>query len=296
MKKSKKILLSVGALIISIILLLLLGGSFIVYKIGVEPLDTDLTYIQAMNGFITGNADGEGEKQLKESSMREDHRHISIYYEENFSELLPLTKETLDLAIERNGELFGETDNIPFDLLVYENFVEMNGFKLLGAKDAYYSNFQKVIAIHNSGKELLLAEDELALYGFQQILLHEYNHYAFYRRVSNPSHYPTWFIEGVAEYASNDPEQVYYPHFETIPFAQLNSIGQWEAAFSASLASPYMQSYYALEFLTAEHGEEVITQIIDSVDETRNFEESFEEVTGLTLQELESAFLSSYKD
>lgn len=295
MKKSTKISLSISAIIVSSVLLLL-GGSFIVYKVAVEPVHTDLTYIQTMKGFITGNAEGKGEKQLKESSIREDHHHITVYFEENFSELLPLTKETLDLAIERNEELFGEIDNVPFDLLVYENLVEMSGFELREAKDAYYSDFQKIIAIHNSGKEVLLAEDELALYSFRQILLHEYTHYAFYRRVSNPNHYPMWFIEGIAEYVGNDPERVFYPHFENIPFSQLNSVGQWEAALATSLASPYSQSYYALSFLTEEYGEDIITQIIDSVDESRNFEESFSEITGLTVHNLEKVFLSSYKD
>lgn len=296
MKKSTKITLTITALIVSFVFLLLLGGSFVVHKVVIEPLDKNLTYTQTMKGFITGNADGKGEKQLKDSSMWENHHHISIYYEENFSELLPLTKETLDLAIERNEELFGETDPVPVDLLVYENFVEMNGFKLREAKDAYYSDFQKIIAIHNSGKEVLLAEDGLALYNFRLTLLHEYTHYAFYQRVSNANHYPMWFIEGVAEYAGTDPERVYNPHFQNIPFAELNSTVQWETALTTQLTSPYLQSYYALAFLTAEYGEEVIAQLIDSVGESRNFEESFLEVTGLTLSELESVFLNSYKD
>ncbi|WP_033542049.1 hypothetical protein [Planococcus sp. CAU13] len=295
MKKSKIIMLSV-TVIVSLILLILFTGSFLVYKVAVEPHDQDLTYIQTMNGFITGNADGKNEKRLKESSMREDYHHISIYYDENFSELLPLTKETLDLAIERTEELFGKTDDVSLDLLVYENFVEMNNYKLSEARDAYYSDFQKIIAIHNSGKEILLAGDDLALYGFRQILIHEYTHYAFYRRAESPQHYPIWFIEGVAEYAGNDPDSVFFPHFEPIPFRQLSSPGQWEAALGTPLKSPYSQSYYALAFLTGEFGEEVIVKIIDSVNDTRDFEKSFSEVTGLTLAELDEEFLRDYKD
>lgn len=296
MKKSKKIIFSIGTLIASIVLLLLLGGSFVVHKVIVESLGADLSYVQTMRGVVTQNAEGERERQLKESSMRDDHHHISIYHEENFSELLPITKETLDLAIERNEELFGETERVPFDLLVFENVVEMKGFSEFEVGDAFYSDFHKVLAIRNFGKEFILAEDELALHSFRRELLHEYTHYSFIRRVSNLNHYPMWFIEGMAEYVANDPERVFSPHFVNIPFDRLNSSEQWREALSTSLASPYMQSYYTIDFLTTEYGEEVITQIIDLVDETRNFEESFSEITGLTLDELENIFLSSYRE
>lgn len=296
MKKSRKTSLSITALILSFVLMLFLGGSFVVHKVITESLGADLTYFQTMRGVITQDAESESERQLKESSMRQDHRHISIYYEENFSELLPITKETLDLAIERTAELFGETDVVPFDLLVFENVVEMNGFSELETGYAFYSDFLKVLVIHNSGKGFILAEDELALYNFQQTLLHEYTHYAFTRRVSNLNHYPMWFVEGVAEYAGIDQERVFSPHFENIPFDQLTSTEQWEEALNTPMKSPYLQSYYAVDYLTAEYGEEVITQIIDSMEETRNFDESFGEVTGLTLRELESEFLSAYED
>src|SRR5690606_7054956 len=252
-KKSAKIALLVSAVILSVLLLLAFVGSFLVYKVAVEPFDEDLTYAQTVKGFITGNAEGKNEKRLKESSMRDDHHHISIYYEENFSDLLPRPKETLELALERTAELLGKTDEVPLDLLVYESFVEMNNYKLSEARDAYYSDFQKIIAFHNSGKEVLLAEDDLALYSFRQLLIHEYAHYAFYRRAESPQHYPMWFIEGVAEYAGNDPDEVFFPHFESLPFRQLNTPGQWEAALGTPLKSPYSQSYYALAFLTGEH-------------------------------------------
>lgn len=296
MKKSKKRSLSVTALILSFVIMLLLGGSFVVHKVIAKSLGADLTYFQTIQGVITQNAEGEKEKQFKESSMRENHHYISIYHEENFSELLPITKETLDLAIERTEELFGETDGVPFDLLVFENVVEMNGFSELETGKAFYSDFLKILAIHNSGKDFILAEDELALYNFQQMVLHEYTHYAFTRRVSNLNHYPMWFVEGVAEYAGIDPERAFSPHFKNIPFAQLTSTEQWEKALNTPMKSPYLQSYYAVDYLTAEYGEEVITQIIDAMEETRNFDESFAEVTGLTLRELESEFLSAYQD
>ncbi|MDQ0430181.1 uncharacterized protein YneF (UPF0154 family) [Planomicrobium stackebrandtii] len=296
MKKPIKIFFLISVLIFSLGFLLLLGGSFFLHKVLEEEIDPDITYIQSMKAFLTQNAEGESEKQIKESSMRQDYQHISIYYEKNFSALLPITKEILDLAIAKNEKLFGGTSLVPIDLLVFENLEELRGFSELEAVDGFYSDFDKVLAFHNSKKELILAEDKLALYAFQKMVLHEYTHYVFARKAQNPADYPMWFIEGAAEYIGTDPNEVNFPYFEKISFDQLKSTEQWQEARTIPTGDPYVQSYYAFEFLTSKYGEEVIKQIIDSVDETRNFEESFTEITGLTVLELESMFLSSYKD
>ena len=296
MKKPIKIFLRIAVLIFSFVFLLLLGGSFFLHKILEEKIDTNVTYAESMKAFLTQNADGESEKRIKESSMQEDHQHISIYYEKNFSALLPITKETLDLAISKNKKLFGETSLPPIDLLVFENHEELREFSELESVDGFYSDFDKVLAFHNSKKELILAEDKLALYAFQKMLLHEYTHYAFARKAQNPADYPMWFIEGVAEYVGTDPNEVNFPYFEKISFGQLKSTEQWQEARTIPTGDPYLQSYYTFKFLTSNYGEEVIKEIIDSVDETQNFEESFTEITGLTFHELENVFLSSYKN
>lgn len=296
MKKSIKIFLLISTLIFSLIFLLLLVGSFFLHTFLKEENDSDVTYIQSMKAFLTQNAEGKSEKRIKESSIRQDHLHISIYYEKNFSALLPITKETLDLAIAKNEKIFGEASLVPIDLLVFENLEELRGFADLGAVDGFYSDFDKVLAFHNSKNELILAGDKHALYAFQKMLLHEYTHYAFARKTQNSAAYPMWFIEGVAEYVGTDPAEVSFPYFEKISFDQLKSSEQWQKARTLQMGDPYLQSYYALEFLTRKYGEEVIKQIIHSVDETQNFEESFSEITGLSVLELESAFLSSYKD
>ncbi|ANU13302.1 peptidase MA family metallohydrolase [Planococcus halocryophilus] len=296
MKKPIKIFFLISTLIFFFIFLLLLGGSFFLHKFLEETLETNFTYTESVMALLTQNANGESEKKLKESSIQEDYRHISIYYENNFSALLPITKETLDFAISKNENLFGETILEPIDLLVFEDLEELRGFSELNDVDGFYSDFHKVLAFHNAKKEMILAEDKYALYAFQKMVLHEYTHYVFARKAKNPADYPMWFIEGAAEYVGSDPKEVYFPYFEKLAFEQLKSTEQWEEARKNLMGDPYLQSYYAFEFLTLEYGEEVIKKIIESVDETRNFEDSFTEITGLTVLELESMFLSSYKD
>lgn len=295
MKKPIKIFLLSLALVVFLVFILLLSGTFLLHKFLEETLDTNFTYVESIQTFLSQNADGEIEKRIKESSMRENHHHITIYYEENFSSLLPITKETLDLAIAKNESLFGETNLVPVDLLIFEHLDELREFAELEAVDGFYSDFEKVLAFHNVNKELLLAEDNHAMYAFQKMLLHEYTHYAFARKAQDTTAYPMWFIEGIAEYVGTDPKEVSFPYFEKISFDQLKSSEQWQGARTISLGDPYLQSYYAVEFLTMNYGEKVIKQIIDSTDKTKNFEESFTEITGLTLLELESVFLNSYK-
>ena len=291
----KKTFLITWALVVFLLSLSLFSGSFFMHQVVNETLGTELSYAQSMNGFITKNAEGEHEKQIKESSMREDHQHISIYYQENFSDLLPMTKEILDLAIDKNERLLGEISPVPFDLLVFENLEELNGFAALKDAGGFYSDFHKVMGIYNYGEESILEEDTHAFYRFQNILVHEYTHYAFIRKVSNQAHYPIWFTEGLAEYVASDPDEVQFPYFEKIPFEQLTSNEQWNDALTKRMTDPYLQSHYALAFLTTEYGEGVIHQIIESVEETRNFEESLLEVTGLTVLDLEDVFLDDYK-
>ncbi|ALS78745.1 hypothetical protein AUO94_08800 [Planococcus kocurii] len=296
MKKPIRFFFLISASFVFIAFLVLLGGSLFLHKFLEETLDPNITYVQSVKALLTQNANGESERRIKEISVHENHQHISIYYEENFAALLPLTKETLDLAIAKNEKLFGEVRLAPVDLLVFEDLKELRGFSELENIDGFYSDFDKVLAFHNSNKELILAKDKIALYAFQKMLLHEYTHYVFSQKVQNPATYPIWFIEGIAEYVGTDPNEVSFPYFEKISFEQLTSSEQWQEARTLVMSDPYLQSYYTFEFLTTNYEEQVIREIIDLVEETQDFEESFTEVTGLTLHELEKVFLNSYKN
>lgn len=295
MKKTIRISLVTLALFAFLFSLSLFGGSFVMHKAITETLGIDLTYAQSVNGFLTKNAEGEREKQVKEGSLREDHKHISIYYQESFSNVLPLTKETLDLAIEKSERLLGETPAVPFDLLVFEDLTDLNDFAALKDAGGFYSDFHKVMGISNWGEEEILTEDTYAFYRFRNVLVHEYAHYAFERKVSSQAPYPIWFIEGLAEYTAANPEDVFFPHFKVISFHSLTDYKQWDKALAMHTANPYLQSYCAINFLTEEYGEKVIKQLIESVDKTGNFEESLLAITGLTVSQLEKSFLRDYQ-
>lgn len=291
MKPKCKIILLISSIFIFLVCVLLFSGSFFLYKVISAAQGTEMSYFQTMSALATKNADGVAERKLKESSLLEEHRHVSIYYSENFSEFVPSTIETLDLAIAKKEEIFGQFDEVPIDLMVFDDKEQFMDFSGLTDVEGAYSDFDKVLAIHYSDEPIM---DERDKSEFQKLLLHEYNHYAFNRKSQDQAAYPMWFIEGVAEYAAVDPDDVYFPNFESLPLSDLNSPEQWQEAREVPTADAYLQSYYALEFLTSKFGQGVIKEIMESVDETRDFEESLKTVTGLETNELNRDYLNVY--
>lgn len=296
MKKTTKIFIVISSILVTFVFLLFVGGSLLFHKVIAEETTAEFTYFQSVKAILNFNADGKIEKQIKDSYSTMDHHHISIYYEAEFAELLPLTKETIDWAIKRNKEIFGETKSKSMDFIVFEETKDLTEFSGLEQVGGYYTDLQKVLAISYRDKELILKSDEMALYDFQQMILHEYTHYVFSRKGGDAAMYPHWFGEGLAEYIGNDQHEVSFPHFERVSFKQLTTIEQWQAARLSSATDVYLQSYFAVEYLTGEFGEEVISQLMNSVEETKNFDESLKQVTGLTIMELEKNFLKAYKN
>lgn len=295
MKKSMKIIILGLAIFLIGSFLLLLGGSFLLYKDVANEQNLDLTYLEAMETLITGHSEKELRKQIKESYSKENHLHVSIYYNENSKELLPITKETLDLAFAKTESLFGEISYEPVDFILLEEAEELA--KLSGTENlgGFYTELDRVLAIQYYDKKLILERDKFSLYIFQEIILHEYTHYAFARKTQDWDIYPAWFREGVSEYVADEGRGASIRDYELIPFAQLNTQQQWEEANTLAETNNYVQSYYAIKYLTDEYGEGIISEIMDSVNETKNFEKSFEELTGLTISELEELNLGASK-
>lgn len=295
MKKSIKIIVLGLAIFIIGSFLLLLGGSFLLYKDIANEQNLDLTYLEAVEVLVTAFSEIELRKQIKESYLQENHLHVSIYYNENSKELLPITKETLDLAFAKTEALFGEISYEPVDFILLEEAEELANISGQENLHGYYTDIDKVFAVQYDDKELILERDITSLYIFQEVILHEYTHYAFARKTPYWDIYPAWFREGVSEYVGDEGWGTSKRDYELIPFAQLNTQKQWEEANTLAETNNYVQSYYVLKYLTDEYGEGVISDIMNSVNETKNFEKSLEEVTGLTISDLDEMNLGALK-
>lgn len=300
MKKTIKVLAIVLSIIFVVVLALLFVGSIFIHKIMEKETGEELSYFQSIKMVTSLNYDSEIERELKEKRIKEDYYHISIYYSNDFSELMPLTKETLDWAITRNEEVFGKVNLRSMDFIVFDDKEEMEKFAELIDVLGYYSDYDKLLGIAYYDKQSILERNETALYHFQEIILHEYTHYIFNRKVEDTtlgvSAYPIWFQEGLAEYIGNDKAIIEYSVFQIVHFEKLIDVEQWGKARLQNDTDVYRQSYFAIKYLVDEFGEKILSDIIDSTNSTGDFEESLNEVTGMNIHKLESDFLNSYKE
>ncbi|TWT01777.1 collagenase [Planomicrobium sp. CPCC 101079] len=299
MKTSVKILPLILSSIIVLLGIVLIGGSIFLSKFLEEKTQEELTYFQSIKMLVNTNFDSAAERHLKETNLQEDHHHVSIYYESDFSNLLPLTKETLDWAMERNEELFGELDEQDLDIIVFENEEDISQLSDLKNISGFYSEFERLLGIIYYNKESVLDGDELALYRFQKNILHEYTHYAFERKIDktkadDSTLYPVWFHEGIAEYVGNDTFRVEHSYYQDVPLEELTTHDQWQKARFIDKANVYEQSYFAIKYLVDRYGEESLNELVESVGKTGDFEKSFKQLTGMTVLEFEKELHSFY--
>ncbi|MFD1738408.1 collagenase [Bacillus salitolerans] len=299
MRKPLKILSIIFLIVFVILLSLAFVVGVFINKTLEKETNEDLPFFQSIKMALTLNFEGENERQLKENRLKEQHHHISIYYPDDFSELIPVTKETLDWAINKNEEIFGTVKVKAVDLIVFKDKDELNELSELIDISGFYSDFDKLLSIRYNYKEMILEKKETPLYFFQKSILHEYTHYTFNRMVEGSefgtSVYPIWFQEGISEYIGNDKAIVEYSDFKLVPFSQLVNGEQWQTARFQEGANVYRQSYFAIKYLIDIYGEEVLGKIIKESNSTGDFEGSFIQTTGISIQDLENVFLNSYK-
>ncbi|MFF2878749.1 peptidase MA family metallohydrolase [Gottfriedia sp. NPDC057991] len=298
MKRFIKIFGITLSAIILVLFLFVIGVGVFVHKTLEKKTHENIPYVQSIKMFLTANFDGKTEKVLKANRLKEKYHNITIYYPNDFSELIPITKETLDWAINKNKKVFGTVKVKPVDLIIFKDKKELQELSGLIDVSGFYSDFDKLLAIKYEDKESILERKETPLYFFQKSILHEYTHYIFSQMVASSkggaSAYPLWFNEGISEYIGNDKTIVEPSNFKVVSFDQLYDGKQWQTARFQDGTNVYMQSYFAIKFLVDNYGEGVLKEIINSTNSTGKFEESFEKTTSLTINELEDKFLSSY--
>ncbi|MGG2027410.1 collagenase [Gottfriedia sp. S16(2024)] len=285
--------------IILVLFLFVIGVGVYFHKALENKTNEKLPYLQSIKMILTANFEGKAERDLKETRLKDKFHNVTIYYPNDFSELIPITKETLDWAINKNKKVFGTVKVKPVDLIVFKDKKEMQELSGLIDVSGFYSDFDKLIAIKYEDKESILEKKETSLYFFQKSILHEYTHYIFSQMVASTkggaSAYPLWFNEGISEYIGNDKTIVEPINFKVVPFDQLNDGKQWQTARFQEDTNVYMESYFAIKYLVDNYGEGVLKEIINSTNSTGKFEESFEKITGITLYDLEDKFMVSYK-
>lgn len=121
---------------------------------------------------------------------------------------------------------------------------------------------------------------------FERVILHELAH-MFIRRILWPKQTHIWIQEGICEYLSFGDYQLKIKKF--VDFKNLEKKEDWDNHYS------YQQSALFFKFLIKKFGKEKIVDFIKKIKE-KSEEESFKEVFGKELNELEQEFKSSLEN
>ncbi|MBS8263671.1 hypothetical protein DYI25_04340 [Mesobacillus boroniphilus] len=289
-----------------IILIIFLISIFGLIKAFQKELNTrtgeNATFLTTAKSVFTFNYDSELEKKLKAESMKHGYEHVSIYFQEENEKLIPLTVETLEWGEEVSSKILGRYEQKPFDLI----FMDRDNLDKLSNIDGvsgFYSHFDKVAGVHvlPEDVESILEELETPLYFFQRMILHEYAHYATFRKKDEAEIYgdsfPSWFIEGIAEYVAYDQTEVLFDinQYEILPLESISWGDDWKKARRIETADPYMQSYFTVNYLIQVYGENIVVELMDKMQETEGFYTALEQLTGKTISEFEQEVLEYYQ-
>ncbi|CEG27153.1 hypothetical protein [Bacillus sp. B-jedd] len=293
---------------IKIILIIISSMAFIftslflvaVYDVSKE---NDIEVLQTIKTVISSYIDNPGKiDKLKQQSLKDEVRHITIYYNSTLKDILPLTKETLEDAEQLTKKYLGYEENSPVDL-IFMDMKELKNFSAIENLSGFYSDIDKVIAIGINQEEVgsIIEKRDNPFYLFQNNILHEYAHYATFSKLEvldiQSSIVPKWFIEGVATYIGENEVQLDYLSFKPnfIKLEKLETNPQWEKALDEEGRNPYYQCYFTIAFLIHTYGDNVISTLLDETSTSKNFEASFQKVTGKKIDELETDIVRYYE-
>ena len=133
----------------------------------------------------------------------------------------------------------------------------------------------------------------------QTTLAHEYTHHFFLniareRGINTPA-IPSRFIEGMAAYLSGKEislSSTLMKETEYVGFQDLETPGRWENHLQAPF-SPYFQSGSFMRYLATQEGLDILSRIFEEMSHS-SVQESFEKVTGKTVQAYEAEFFAAH--
>ncbi len=230
-------------------------------------------------------AQGEGPRVLVES------RHSQVAGAPNAEQTARQVAALIDEAVPRIAPIVG-TDNLgPVAARIYldrKAFVEATGIPRRSRVTGLATFPAGVIHIDGTG---LLATIE-------RVVPHEVGHIMIARAVGRalPS-LPLWTNEGIAEYVAGETST----HVDPV---WVRAVGRGAALELAELDGAiaergegsglaYAEAASLVNFLVNRHGEEVIADLLRSLARTHDFEASLQEVTGGSIEELETTWRRS---
>lgn len=205
--------------------------------------------------------------------------------------LADYAKEVLEKS---RYEIGLDLDTYPQDPVIVEIYPDMKSFTLASTLPARNVERTGVVGICKFNRLMILSPRLLPKgYTWADTLAHEYVHYLIFLKSDNTV--PVWLHEGIAKYHEKrwreKETNVISPFYETIlsealdenklvPIEKMHpSLAKLDTARQAQLA--FAQTGTMVDYLVENWGKEALVELIKSMKETDDYEQSIEEVTGL---------------
>lgn len=237
-------------------------------------------------------------EQVTKHMKKEAFGHTAIYYTAEEKPFLPLTENTLDYAKRINQIIVGYKGAAPLDLVFFPNESKIEQYSGLKNVVGFYSEQEQMIGLLPEEKKQLLKKDEMAVFMYKQLIIHEYTHFAFHQKTrqmgTDTAEFPLWFHEGLSEWVAHYDLIIDPITFSVVPFDELTTDRDWQKSRSAYETDVYLQSFYMIKDLTDTFGEGIILKIMKKTAEEQNFEKGFREAAKESLTQFEHDFTKAY--
>ncbi|MED4531048.1 hypothetical protein ABET51_14690 [Metabacillus fastidiosus] len=237
-------------------------------------------------------------EKIKQYKETEKILNMTVYHQKEESELLPIIESSLTEAKRINDRLFEKNKDREINLILHNSKEDLKTYTSLVDTLGYYDDTNAVIGIAVKDYKRILTKWDAAYAYFHSTIMHEYTHYRLqtYIKANNLYVYriPLWFHEGVSEYVGMKGLTYPYYSFEQVPLKRLASHEQWET-YRIGAYDIYAQSYFAINYLVEQYGEDIIPKIIRYTAQVNDFNQGFKKATGLSVNELDALYMESKK-
>lgn len=249
---------------------------------------------------LPGQTSGITKEQVTKHMKKESFKQADVYYTSKEKSLLPLTKETLEYAVSINQVMLEYSNQKPIDIIFFPNEKHMEAYSGLLDVVGFYSEREQLIGLLPEEKKQLLEGDEVAVYLYQRLLIHEYTHHAFHQKLreleADPDEFPLWFHEGLSEWIANYELLIDPITFTVVPFDRLQTDQDWQEARSKYETDVYLQSFYMVNELTETYGKDIILEIIKETAKKGDFKKGFKAAAQDSLDQFEEDFTRSFEE
>lgn len=223
------------------------------------------------------------ETQLSDYHQK-DGPFYTIYFDSTdhntVNELIDTTGQILKLA----GDWFGKIDSSNSELKIF----------VIHEKDQPHPSLKDAVGSYLPECDLLFIDSSLEMDLLINIFSHELAHYFTNEYLTNHDKdiysLPPWFYEGIAEAFASRIK--FIPFFSTVTSAGILPL--MDISKENATKETYLLSHFAIEDLLSKNGESIITDIIDKTDETNDFPNAFNLLTGYDLDNYHLLFETNY--